>query len=132
MKTTKLILAFFTAMLLATTTSFSQSTLTLTSDANFTVNYEGSKSDYLYFTVTLKDFANESKVLKINDKAEGELHRQFVDSKTTILTFKIEKNEGQVLSFNLLVGNKVYNKTFSFATKLIANLVVEEEGVASR
>jgi Skp family chaperone for outer membrane proteins len=131
MKTTKLILAIFTTILLLTTSSFAQTSNTTIGAENFSVQYAGSQTDYLYFKVTLKDFTNDSKVLKINDRTEGELYRQTLDAKTNTLTFKIEKNEGQVISFNLSVGEKQYNKTFSFATKITTNLIVEEDQVVA-
>ncbi len=130
MKTTKLILAMFTTILLLSTSSFAQSSNATRGEEPFTVHYAGSQNDYLYFTVTLKDLSNDSKVLKINDRIEGELYRQNLDTKMTTMTFKVEKNEGQIISFNLAVGEKQYSKTFSFATKVITNLVTEEKSTS--
>ena len=76
------------------------------------VEYLGQDENYLIFQVTVKSFGNQKVSFALNDQAEGELYTS-VFTMDKIQTFKIEKRENQELNFNLLVGKKVFSKSFT-------------------
>ena len=74
----------------------------------------------------------KNSILKISDKAEGELYTQNWKVKSPYQVFKIEKKDGQQLIFNLQTGSKQITKIFSTTTKMIENTIVEENGLVVR
>jgi hypothetical protein len=128
MKNLKNITTAILAVVLFSTAVSAQSLKAVKSEEPFTVKYIGNEEDYLYFQVEINS-ANSFSLLKINDKAEGELYSQSWKANTKTQTFKIEKKDGQQLNFKLLTGNKVYNKSFSATTSLVEKTIVNENDV---
>ncbi|MCY7290797.1 MAG: hypothetical protein LH615_01310 [Ferruginibacter sp.] len=95
---------------------------------NFSVKYTGTEANYLLFEVAILEAGEGNSILKISDRAEGELYTQNWKPKTTTQIFKIEKQDGQQLIFNLQVGDKEYTKTFSATTRMIEKTTVQENG----
>jgi hypothetical protein len=128
MKNLKNITTAIIAVVLFATSAAAQTVTKATVKANepFTVKYLGSEDDYLYFQVEVNTGSNTYSLLKINDKAEGELYSQSVKPELKLRTFKIEKKEGQELNFKLVSGNKVYSKSFSASTSLKETTTVNE------
>jgi hypothetical protein len=127
MKNLKNISTALLAVVLFATTAAAQTTVAKTEKATapFTVKYIGNEEEYLYFQVEINT-GNNFSLLKIDDKAEGELYSQSWKPALKIQTFKIEKKEGQQLNFKLLSGKKVYSKTFSATTSLKETTTVNE------
>jgi hypothetical protein len=128
MKNLKNITTAIIAVLLFATTATAQTATAKTAKADepFTVKYIGNEEDYLYFQVEINTGNSNFSLLKINDKAEGELYSQSWKPSLKVQTFKIEKKDGQQLNFKLLSGNKVYSKTFSANTSLKETTTVNE------
>ena len=119
--------AIIAVVLFATTASAQTATAkTAKADEPFTVKYIGNEEDYLYFQVEINTGNSNFSLLKINDKAEGELYSQSWKPSLKVQTFKIEKKDGQQLNFKLMSGNKVYSKTFSANTSLKETTTVNE------
>ena len=95
---------------------------------DFSVKYTGTDANYLLFEVAILGASANNGVLKISDKAEGELYTQNWKIKSGTQIFKIEKQDGQQLIFNLQVGDKQFTKTFSTTTRLVEKTTVEENG----
>ncbi|NOT90452.1 hypothetical protein [Ferruginibacter sp.] len=128
MKNLKNIATAIIAVVLFSTSAAAQTVKTVAANEPLTVKYIGNEEDYLYFQVEI-NAGNNFSLLKINDKAEGELYSQSWKSSSKFQTFKIEKKDGQELNFKLLSGNKVYNKSFSATTSLIEKTIVNENDV---
>ena len=128
MKNLKNISVAIIAVVLFATTATAQKTVATTEKSTepFTVKYIGNEEDYLYFQVEINNVDNKFSLLKINDKAEGELYAQSWKPTLKLQTFKIEKKEGQELNFKLLSGKKVYSKTFSATTSRNETTTVNE------
>ena len=128
MKNLKNITTAIIAVVLFATTASAQTATANTAKAGepFTVKYIGNEDDYLYFQVEINTGNSNYSLLKINDKAEGELYSQSWKASLKVQTFKIEKKDGQQLNFKLLSGNKVYSKTFSANTSLKETTTVNE------
>jgi hypothetical protein len=128
MKNLKNITTAIIAVLLFATTATAQTATAKTAKAHepFTVKYIGNEEDYLYFQVEINTGNSNFSLLKINDKAEGELYSQSWKPSLKVQTFKIEKKDGQQLNFKLMSGNKVYSKTFSANTSLKETTTVNE------
>jgi hypothetical protein len=131
MKNLKNITTAIIAVVLFVSAASAQTTVAKTVKATepFTVKYIGNEEDYLYFQVEINTGNSNYSLLKINDKAEGELYSQSWKSNAKFQTFKIEKKDGQQLDFKLLSGNKVYSKTFSATTTLVEKTVVNVNDV---
>ena len=128
MKNLKNIATAIIAVVLFSTSAAAQTVKTVAANEPLTVKYIGNEEDYLYFQVEINS-GNNFSLLKINDKAEGELYSQSWKSSSKFQTFKIEKKDGQELNFKLLSGNKVYSKSFSATTSLIEKTIVNENDV---
>ena len=130
MKNLKNITTAIIAVVLFATTAAAQTstatTATVKASEPFTVKYIGSEDDYLYFQVEVNTGNSNYSLLKINDKAEGELYSQTVKTNLKLQTFKIEKKEGQELNFKLVSGSKVYSKSFSASTSIKETTTVNE------
>ena len=131
MKNLKNITTAIIAVVVFATTAAAQTTVVKNEKATepFTVKYIGNEVDYLYFQVEINTGNSSYSLLKINDKAEGELYSQSWKPNSKFQTFKIEKKDGQQLNFRLLSGNKVYSKTFSATTSLVEKTIVNENDV---
>lgn len=95
---------------------------------NFSVKYTGTDANYLLFEVEIIGAGESNTVLRISDRAEGELYTQNWKPKTNMQIFKIEKQDGQQLIFNLMLGDKEYTKTFSTTSRMIEKTTVQENG----
>lgn len=118
----------FLAMFLMATTATAQFFKASKTEDNFSVKYTGTEANYLLFEIEILGGQNETSILKISDKAEGELYTQNWKPKSKFQIFKIEKQDGQQLIFNLQVGDKEYTKTFSATTRMIEKTTVQENG----
>lgn len=125
MKNLKNITTAIIAVILFANTATAQ-TVSVSKDAPLTVKYLGSQEDYLIFQVEVNTASGNFALLKINDKADGELYSQSCKPTLKTQTFKIEKKDSQELSFKLLSGKNVYTKTFSSNTSLIEKTTVNE------
>lgn len=125
MKNLKNITTAIIAVILFANTATAQ-TVNVSKDAPLTVKYLGSQEDYLIFQVEVNTAGGNFALLKINDKADGELYSQSCKSTSKTQTFKIEKKDSQELSFKLLSGKNVYTKTFSSNTSIIEKTTVNE------
>jgi hypothetical protein len=125
MKNLKNITTAIIAVILFANTATAQ-TVSVSKDAPLTVKYLGSQEDYLIFQVEVNTAGDNFALLKINDKADGELYSQSCKSTSKTQTFKIEKRDSQELSFKLLSGKNVYTKTFSSNTSIIEKTTVNE------
>ncbi len=131
MKSLKSIAAILIATTFIGNTSMAQTNTALKNNNNFSVKYTGVEGDYICFLIETKRLKTTNKILKINDKVEGELYIDNLNSDFTIQKFKIERKDGQVLIFNLSTGNKEYSKTYSFSTNLTENAVVKEDDLVT-
>jgi hypothetical protein len=129
MKNLKNIATAITAVILFATTAAAQSVKTAAATEPLTVKYIGAEEDYLVFQVEIKADNNSFSLFKINDKTEGELFSQNLKATGNFKTFKIEKMDGQEISFKLLTGKKVYTKTFSATTSAVEKTTVNENDV---
>jgi hypothetical protein len=129
MKKLKNIATAITAVVLFATTAAAQTVKTENVNEPLTVKYIGVEEDYLVFQVEIKTDNSNLSLLKINDKAEGELFSQNLKANGQFKTFKIEKMDGQEISFKLLTGKKIYTKTFSATTSAVEKTTVNENDV---
>ena len=129
MKNVKVLVSIL-GLFLITTSLKAQTINTVNNDDNFSVKFTGVQDNYLCFQVEINGLNNNS-ILKISDKAEGELYTQNWKVKSPFQVFKIEKKDGQQLIFNLQTGSKTLVKTFSAKTRTIENTVVEENGLVA-
>jgi hypothetical protein len=129
MKNLKNIATAITAVVLFTTTATAQTVITANVNEPLTVKYIGAEEDYLVFQVEIKADNSSFSLFKINDKTEGELFSQNLKATSNFKTFKIEKMDGQEISFKLLTGKKVYTKTFSATTSAVEKTIVNENDV---
>ncbi len=118
----------FIALLFIANSATAQSFKGSKTEDNFSVKYAGTEANYLLFEVEILGAENETSILKISDKAEGELYTQNWKPKSNFQIFKIEKQDGQQLIFNLQIGDKEYIKTFSATTRLVEKTTVQENG----
>jgi hypothetical protein len=129
MKNLKNIATAITAVVLFTTTATAQTVITANVNEPLTVKYIGAEEDYLVFQVEIKADNSSFSLFKINDKTEGELFSQNLKATSNFKTFKIEKMDGQEISFKLLTGKKVYTKIFSATTSAVQKTTVNENDV---
>jgi hypothetical protein len=129
MKSLKNVVAAITAVILLSTSTLAQSVKTTGTDEVLNVKYVGTEEDYLIFEVEIKTDNSYFSLLKIDDKAEGELFSQNLKANGRFKIFKIEKMDGQQISFKLLTGKKVYTKTFSATTSIIEKTTINENDV---
>jgi hypothetical protein len=126
MKNLKSIAVILIASIFIGNTSMAQTNTAFNNNNNFLVKYTGVEGDYICFLIEINGINATNKTLKINDKLEGELYAENWSSTSTLQKFKIERKDGQILIFNLSIGNKEYSKTYSVSTKLTENIVVKE------
>ncbi|MEO6231906.1 MAG: hypothetical protein ABJB11_15000 [Ferruginibacter sp.] len=94
----------------------------------FAVKYIGSDDEYVLFEVSVKSSNPADAKFQLTDSEEGALYS--AGFKTgTVKTIKIEKREGQVLNFTLLLDHKIYSKSFSVSTSEVENTLVSENDI---
>ena len=133
MKTRKMVL---TKKILTTLTAFallaSASAQQLSTSAKslpgepLSVKYLGADDDYLLFQVTIQTNDVAYPVLHIADKNAGELYSEKIKGNSIVENIRIEKNENQDLSFELVEGKKTYSKSFTVNTSMIEKTTVSE------
>jgi hypothetical protein len=126
MKQLKNIVTAIAALVLFTTTAAAQQNK---ATETLSVKYVGSEENYLVFQVEITGADAPYSFFKINDRAEGELYSQLVKTPFKKQTFKIEKLSGQELNFTLVVGNKVFAKSFTTVVNTIQETTVNENDV---
>ncbi|MEJ7588621.1 MAG: hypothetical protein WKI04_13755 [Ferruginibacter sp.] len=105
--------------------------------ASYSVNYEeplavkylGSDDSYLTFQVSVLSDIPDNAIFAITDKTEGELYSVKFTPKYKAQIVKIEKTGQQVLNFKLVVGRKIYSKSFIVNTSKIETTTVSENDV---
>ncbi len=105
--------------------------------ASYSVNYEeplavnfiSSDGEYLTFKVSVKPVVTGNAVFEIEDRNEGKLYATSLSSNFNVKTIKIEKREGQVLNFKLVVGKTTYTKSFSVNTNKVETTTVAESDI---
>ena len=96
------------------------------------VKYLGNEGDYLAFRVTVKADLAANASFVVADQTEGELYSSAVTSGDLVKTIKIEKRNGQVLDFKLVVGRKTaFLKSFTVDTKAEEKTTVAEGDITS-
>ena len=128
MKTLKTALVAFASFVIFTNTISAQALPTSYSvkdEETFAVEYRGVDGNYLVFQVVVNSPENTNATFELADKNEGELYSNHfrVAKKTT--TYKIEKRDNQELNFKLMLGRKVYSKSFFVNTEKVDKTVVE-------
>jgi hypothetical protein len=130
MKKLKISILLGAIAVLLSNTTFAQSLTKSENESSLKVKFIGSDDDYLTFQVDIKVMQNNLARIKISDKVEGELYTQSFNKKSPFLIFKIEKQLGQELIFNLFDGNKVITKSFTTTKKVEETITVKENDVA--
>ena len=105
--------------------------------ASYSVNYEeplavkyiGSDGEYVTFQVSVKPAVAGNALFEIVDQNEGQLYTTNLASNFNVKTVKIEKREGQVLNFKLVVGKSTYTKSFSVNTNKVETTTVAESDI---
>lgn len=101
---------------------------------NYSVNYEeplsvkylSSDNEYLTFQVTFQSAIPGKAFFTIADKNEGVFYSSNFTPEYKVQNIKIEKRDGQVISFKLVLGKKTYSKSFSVNTSLVETTTVSE------
>ena len=93
------------------------------------VKYLGNDGNYLTFEVSVEPTVSGTALFEIADKNEGELYTSNLAANSKTKTIKIEKRDGQVLDFKLVVGKNTYTKSFSVNTNRVETTTVEESSV---
>lgn len=94
------------------------------------VKYLGDDGEYLLFEVTLQPKTSSNALFVIDDKKDGELYSSNLEGNYKVKTVKIEKRDGQVLDFKLMIGKKSYTKSFAVNTTLVENTTVAETDIS--
>ena len=131
MKNLQSVVTIFIASIFIGNASMAQTTTSVKKTNDFSVKYTGVEGDYICFLIEITGINDKDKTLIINDKTEGELYAQNLNTKSTLQKFKIERKDGQVLIFNLSIGNKEYSKTYRFSTSLTENAFVKEDDLVT-
>ena len=125
------------AVAIASLVIFSNITHAQTLKASYSVNaeepikvkYLGYDGDYLLFHVTFQPGTTANAVFEIDDKNDGELYSSTLEANSAVKTVKIEKRDGQVLNFKLMLGRKTFSKTFSVNTSMVETTTVAEADI---
>jgi hypothetical protein len=95
------------------------------------VKYLGNEGDYLAFRVTIKADLGNNTSFVVADQTEGDLYSSALTSNEPGKIIKVEKRDGQVLDFKLVVGRQTtFLKSFTVDTKEEEKTTVAEEGVS--
>jgi hypothetical protein len=81
MKTLKSIVAILIASIFITNGSIAQTSSALKNNNDFSVKYTGIEGDFICFLIETKGIKAANKILKINDKVEGELYNDKLKEK---------------------------------------------------
>ena len=133
MKTLKSVLTIILAVALFLNMATAQTGKAISnvkSDAALTVKYLGFQAEYLLFQVEIKTGGISRSILTVNDKSEGELYAEAVNTNSKMMTIKIEKLSDQVLDFRLFSGKSVYSRTFTAHNNTIERFIVDEKRTA--
>lgn len=106
-----------------------QASYSVNENAPFAVKYLGNDENYLTFRVAVEPTLAKRSTLVISDKSEGEIYVTGLNSRYAYKTIKIEKREGQELSFKLVSGGKTYSKSFSVNTSNVETTTVSERDI---
>jgi hypothetical protein len=106
-----------------------QASYSVNENAPFAVKYLGNDENYLTFRVAVEPTVAKRSTLVISDKSEGEIYVTGLNSRYAYKTIKIEKREGQELSFKLVSGGKTYSKSFSVNTSNVETTTVSERDI---
>jgi hypothetical protein len=125
------------AVAVATIVTFTNITQAQAAKASYSVNYEepmairylGNDGEYLSFQVSVQPTVSGSAFFEISDKLEGSLYSLNLAPNFKVQTIKIEKRDEQVLNFKLVVGKRVYTKSFSVNTSEVETTTVSETDI---
>jgi hypothetical protein len=106
-----------------------QASFSVNEQAPFAVKYLGNDEKYLTFRIAVAPTVAKRSILVISDKSEGEIYVTGLNSSFAYKTIKIEKREGQELSFKLVSGGKTYSKSFSVNTSNVETTTVSERDI---
>jgi hypothetical protein len=106
-----------------------QASYSVNENAPFAVKYLGNDENYLTFRIAVQPTLAKRSTLVISDKSEGEIYVTGLNSRYAYKTIKIEKREGQELSFKLVSGGKTYSKSFSVNTSNVETTTVSERDI---
>ena len=106
-----------------------QASYSVNAQEPFVVKYLGNDDNYLTFRITVQPEVAKRSTLAISDKSEGEIYATSLNSRFAYKTIKIEKREGQELSFKLVSGGKTYSKSFSVNTSNVETTTVSERDI---
>ena len=84
------------------------------------------EGETLLFKVTLNSKFATPALFSVYDQSEGQLFSGLLPVNTTERTVRIEKREGQILDFQLILGKKIYSKTFSSRTSIVETTTVSK------
>jgi hypothetical protein len=125
MKNLRNIATAILAVIVFSTTAAAQAK-TAPANEPLSVKYIGNEEGYILFQVEVNPLDKNFTLLKINDKADGEIYSQSYRKGAKLTTFKIEKKDTQELSFRLLSGKNVYTKTFYTTVSNVEATTVNE------
>lgn len=106
-----------------------QASYSVNEQAPFAVKYLGNDESYLTFRIAVEPTLAKRSTLVISDKIEGEIYVTGINSRYAYKTIKIEKREGQELSFKLVSGGQTYSKSFSVNTSNVETTTVSERDI---
>ena len=127
MKTLKTALIAFASFVVFTNTTSAQalrSSYSIKADEPIEVKYLGVDGNYLLFQVVVNSYEKGHTSFKLTDKWDGELYSDYIRANNKVTTYKIEKKDNQELEFKLLLGNKVFSKSFFVNTARVENTIV--------
>lgn len=125
------------AVAVATIVIFTNITQAQAVKARYSVNYEepmaikylGNDGEYLSFQVSVQPSVSGSAFFEVSDKLEGSLYATSLAPNFKVQTIKIEKRDDQVLNFKLVVGKRIYTKSFSINTSEVETTTVLETDI---
>lgn len=125
------------AVAVATIVIFTNITQAQAVKASYSVNYEepmaikylGNDGEYLSFQVSVQPSVSGSAFFEVSDKLEGSLYATSLAPNFKVQTIKIEKRDDQVLNFKLVVGKRIYTKSFSINTSEVETTTVLETDI---
>jgi hypothetical protein len=101
----------------------------INNSGDFGVKYLGSDGDYLVFEVKIQSPLSDNASFRVEDSNDGTLYTSRIKDASKLTRVKIEKKDYQALNFKLVVGSKVYSKSFSVNTKMIDRTTVSESDI---
>ena len=110
-------------------TAIPTSYATVDNSNGFGVKYLGSDEAYLVFEVKIEAPVLEGASFKVEDGNEGVLYSTNQKDIATLKRVKIEKKDYQALNFKLVIGKKIYSKSFAVNTSMIERTTVAESDI---